>query len=92
MNRLYWLNTRGNWGLYAEHEADYMIFEQAQTVGASASHGTFCYAKYPAAPPGMRWTEYWRHAGGISRRAVDESILPKPIRLLEMLNEPHASS
>ena len=60
---------------------------------ATSPHGVVAYAKYviKAKPTDyVYWTQYTRYEGGCKRDGVLLSDVPKPIRLLEMLNEPHA--
>lgn len=87
VNRLYWLNANGDWELMLEHEDDNAIILKAECLMQGTAYGVCGYAKYPKAPDYMRWTAYNRYAGGCSRRPNRTEDVPKPIRLLEMLNE-----
>jgi hypothetical protein len=85
ISRLYWLTADGQWELNLEDTDDNQIKFRAECLMSEAPMGIVGYAKYPAAPDYMRWTEYTRYARGVKRRSVVEDQVPKPIRLLEML-------
>lgn len=92
MNRLFWLNDNHHWELVLESDNDKDVMLQAQHLGLSNVLGIVGYACYPKAPLGMQWTRYTRYTGGCKRSPVSHADIPKPIKLLEMFHEPHASS
>lgn len=85
MNRLYWLNDQGDWELVVETDKDLPVHNYVRDHSGAMAYGEFAYAKYPAAPPAMHWTQYVRYSGGIRRAAVRENDIPQPIHLLEIL-------
>lgn len=89
MNRLYWLSAEGHWALVVEDLLEWPIQEEAlNRVQTSGVYGVVGFAKYPPAPPEMRWTAYIRHVGGSTRKPWPQDKVPKPIQLLEMLHAP----
>lgn len=90
INRLYWLSDDLYWELVLESEDEKVIMAQATHLGLANVLGTVGYAFYKDAPVHMQWTAYVRYQAHCKRVARPASALPKPILLLEMLNETHA--
>lgn len=89
MNRLYWLDYISNrWKLVAESQNESEIMGQAARHLDVSEHGVVGYAKYviKSLPHDyVYWTEYQRYEGGSRRSNIDYELVPKPIRLLELL-------
>lgn len=87
MNRLYWLNAEGVWGLVCEAITDAEVLAKgALCLGPACPVGYVGYAKRERAWIGTTWLRFTKKTNGISRRdIVAEDEVPKPIRLLEML-------
>lgn len=95
MTRLYWLGRNGLW----KHVKDWkeevnMRVEAQRRLGMTKRVGIVGYCviteKYS---DGWKtfWYMYVNKANGYSRSLVRTSEVPKPIRLLEMFHETHAT-
>lgn len=90
MNRLYWVNTSGAWAEATRKENEVLINIEAGNL-LDGDHIAVAYSVI-VINTGSYWYRHYREDGRRFRSLVPEKEVPKPIRLLEMLNEPHASA
>lgn len=91
INRLYWLGRNGLWKLVMERQSETLInVEVRRKMGASMPVGVKGYSKihgmYSDGPKTF-WYEHVHCRGSFARSIVEESEVPKPILMLELLCE-----
>lgn len=88
VNRLYWLGRNGLWKLVMECQSEAHInMEVSRKMGASTPKGIKGYSRIVWPQGDVFWYEHKYCGGSFTRSILDESIVPKPIRLLELLRE-----
>lgn len=88
-NRLYWLARNGHWKYICSFDEEVNLnVEIRRKMGANIKPGIVGYSRVcQRYTDGWKtyWYEHEKCSGSFTRSLVNEADVPKPIRLLEML-------